>query len=129
MTFSQAVRNCFRHYASGKGRAGRAEYFWWLLFTAIVGVVAAVLDVAAGTEGFTAVAYLGSLLPSVAVGIRRLHDIDRAGPWMFIALVPIIGPIVLLVFFLKKGTPGANRFGEQPGAPAAAEAWRAPVEP
>ncbi len=119
MTFVQAVRKCFRQYASGKGRAGRAEYFWWLLFTFIVGVVAAVLDVAADTEGFTALASLATLVPSVAVGIRRLHDTDRAGPWMFIAFVPIIGAIVLLIFFLQKGTPGPNRFGEPTGLPTA----------
>ncbi len=119
MTFVQAVRKCFRQYASGKGRAGRAEYFWWLLFNVIVGVVAGVLNFAAGTEAFGTLAYAALLLPSVAVGIRRLHDTDRAGPWMFIAFVPIIGPIVLLIFFLQKGTPGPNRFGEPTGLPTA----------
>ena len=115
MTFVEAVRNCFRNYASGKGRAGRAEYWWWFLFTIIVGVLAAVADVAAGIEAVTTLAYVGLLLPSVAAGIRRLHDTGRAGPWMFLAFIPIIGSLVLLVFFLMKGEPGPNRFGEPPG--------------
>ena len=115
MTFGQAVSKCFRMYASGKGRAPRSEYWWWFLFTLIVGIVAGVADVVAGTEGIGAVASLALMLPTVAAGIRRLHDTDRAGPWMFIAFVPFVGIVVLLVFFLMKGTPGPNRFGEPTG--------------
>lgn len=60
------------------------------------------------------VASLVLLLPSLAVGVRRLHDTDRTGWWLLIGVVPIIGAIVLIVFFVLDSTPGANRFGPNP---------------
>ena len=57
---------------------------------------------------------LGNFLPSLAVGVRRLHDTDRSGWWLLIAFIPLIGAIVLLVFFCTRGTPGPNRFGNDP---------------
>jgi uncharacterized membrane protein YhaH (DUF805 family) len=54
---------------------------------------------------------LATLLPSIAAGVRRLHDIDRSGWWLLIGLVPLIGFIVLIVFLTKRGTEGQNRFG------------------
>ncbi|MDG4768408.1 DUF805 domain-containing protein [Solwaraspora sp. WMMD406] len=57
---------------------------------------------------------LALLLPSLAVGVRRLHDTDRSGWWLLIALIPIVGAIVLLVFFVLDGTHGPNRFGPDP---------------
>ncbi len=54
------------------------------------------------------------LLPSIAVSVRRLHDIDRTGWWFLISFVPVIGPIVLLVFPVQDGTPGSNRYGPNP---------------
>lgn len=57
---------------------------------------------------------LANLLPSLAVGVRRLHDTDRSGWWLLIGLIPLIGFIVLIVFFATKGTTGPNQFGEDP---------------
>lgn len=57
---------------------------------------------------------LALLLPSIAVVIRRLHDIDRTGWWILLGFVPIVGTIVLIVFFVQRGTTGANRFGPDP---------------
>ena len=61
---------------------------------------------------------LATLIPGIAVGIRRLHDTDRSGWWLLIAFVPFIGALVLLVFFLLDGTSGPNRFGPDPKHPA-----------
>jgi len=61
-----------------------------------------------------AISMLALLIPSIAAGIRRLHDTDRSGWWLLIAFIPLIGVIVLLVFFVSGGTAGANRFGEDP---------------
>lgn len=59
---------------------------------------------------------LAILIPSIAVGVRRLHDTDRSGWWLLIAFVPCIGGIVLLVFAIQEGTNGANEYGEDPKA-------------
>jgi len=56
---------------------------------------------------------LVNLLPSLVVGIRRLHDTDRSGWWLFIILIPLVGIILLIVWLATKGTPGANRFGDE----------------
>ena len=137
MTFGQAIANGFKNYVTWKGRATRAEYWWWALFTFIVtlplnllynpgsqaGIEAAM---AAGDQGAlwtalsasffnptilpVALVSLVLFLPSLAVTIRRLHDIDRSGGWFWIVLVPIAGSIVLLVFALLPSTPDKNRF-------------------
>ena len=63
------------------------------------------------------------LLPSIAVAVRRLHDTDRSGWWILLGFIPIIGGIVLLVFYVLEGTQGPNRFGPDPKAAAAAPAY------
>jgi uncharacterized membrane protein YhaH (DUF805 family) len=129
MSFVAAVRSVFSQYAGFGGRARRSEYWWFVLFSVLVGIVTSILDIALGTdfEGsitssglFSLIANLALLLPSLAVAVRRLHDTDRSGWWILIALIPLIGAIVLLVFFVQDGTPGANRFGPSPKHQAAA---------
>jgi len=110
-----------KKYADFSGRAPRAEYWWFYLLIIIGYVIATILD---STLGFTgavgpygvimAVFALAMLIPSIAAGIRRLHDTDRSGWWLLIALVPLIGAIVLIVFFVTQGTVGVNRFGPDP---------------
>jgi uncharacterized membrane protein YhaH (DUF805 family) len=123
MSFTAAVRSVLSQYAGFDGRARRAEYWWYFLFLFLVGIVTSVLDIALGTEFDVAVganglvsliANLALLLPSLAVAVRRLHDTDRSGWWILIGLFPLVGAIVLLVFFVQDGTPGANRFGPSP---------------
>lgn len=120
MTFMQAVSVCFSKYVTFSGRARRAEYWWWSLFVIIASIALGIVDGAifgmsmenVGPLG--ALFSLGTLLPGIAVSVRRLHDLDRTGWWLLIAFLPIIGWIVLLVFFVTKGTSGANRFGPDP---------------
>jgi uncharacterized membrane protein YhaH (DUF805 family) len=138
MNLTQAVKSVYGKYATFEGRAARSEYWWFVLFSILAAIAIAVVEAALGlgqgsvTQGngqFSA-AYnggilsilwsLGNLLPSLAVGVRRLHDTDRSGWWMFIGLIPLIGAIVLLVFFCSRGTNGANRFGRDPLAMDAA---------
>lgn len=123
MSFTAAIRSVFTQYVGFSGRARRAEYWWFVLFTVIVGVVTALLDIAIGTdfgESITSGGIISTLvnlalaLPSLAVTVRRLHDTDRSGWWILIGLIPIIGAIVLLVFTIQDGTPGQNRFGSSP---------------
>jgi uncharacterized membrane protein YhaH (DUF805 family) len=103
--FVDAIKICFSKYADFNGRASRPEYWWFFLFTIIVYVI---------TLYFPIINLLFSLaifLPSIAVGVRRLHDIDRSGWWLLIGLVPLVGLIVMIVFLTKRGTEGQNRFG------------------
>lgn len=114
MSFGQAVQTCFSKYVDWKGRAGRAEFWWWFLFVIIVEVVVQILWRATGSAAFLAlyiVIALALILPGIAVTVRRLHDTGRSGWWYWIALIPIVGGIILLVFMLMRGTPGPNRYG------------------
>ncbi|MEV4821251.1 DUF805 domain-containing protein [Micromonospora sp. NPDC049274] len=122
MSFGDAIKSAFSQYVGFKGRARRSEYWWFVLFTFLVILAAAILDNVLGltvgedssTGYITLVAYLALLLPTLAIAVRRLHDTDRAGWWLLIGLVPIVGGIVLLVFYVLDSTPGANRFGPNP---------------
>ena len=109
-------------YADFSGRAPRAEYWWFYLMVIIGYFVASILDSIVGTGGIlgpygvlTMVVALGLLLPLIAAGVRRLHDTDRSGWWLLIAIIPLIG-LVLLYFLVSEGTKGDNRFGANPYA-------------
>ena len=132
MNFTKAVKSVYGKYATFSGRAARSEYWWLALFSLIAGIVIMIVEGALGLgQGFMrsgggsfSAAYsggilsilwsLGNILPSIAVGVRRLHDTDRSGWWLLIALIPLIGAIVLLVFFCTRGMAGPNRFGDDP---------------
>jgi uncharacterized membrane protein YhaH (DUF805 family) len=123
MTFGEAVRSGFDHYAKFDGRASRPAFWWWVLFVVLVSVGANIIDLAIGAPVFSAIVGLGLLLPNLSVSIRRLHDTDRTGWWVLIWLIPLIGWVVLLVFYLQQGDAGENRFGPPPAtAPTPAPA-------
>lgn len=82
---------------------------WALLITSWVTTVGA-----GGTGILGGIYSLAILIPSIAVGIRRLHDTDRSGWWILIGLIPLIGAIVLIVFYVQEGTPGTNEYGPNP---------------
>lgn len=125
-----------KRYAQFSGRSRRKEYWMFVLLIIIIYVIAMILDSLLGfgtttryadvtdagaAVGFnssggiiTGLAMLALFIPSLAVAIRRLHDTDRSGWWVLIGLVPLIGAIVLLVFYCTDGTRGPNRFGPDP---------------
>lgn len=112
-----------RKYAVFDGRARRMEYWMFVLFNCLIVVVLSVVDTVVGIfslgnsiGALTGLYWLVVLVPSVAVTVRRLHDTDRSGWWALLALLPLLGTIVLFVFCVLDGTPGANRFGENPKA-------------
>jgi uncharacterized membrane protein YhaH (DUF805 family) len=112
-----------RKYAVFDGRARRMEYWMFVLINCLIFVVLSVLDTVVGlfslgnsVGALTGLYWLVVLVPSVAVTVRRLHDTDRSGWWALLALLPLLGTIVLFVFCVLDGTPGANRFGENPKA-------------
>lgn len=129
MDFMTAVKTCFGKYATFAGRAQRSEFWWFVLFVWVTSIVLTIVDstmfgtVVRTPGGFSAstnTPYLSGLfslailLPNLAVSVRRLHDTDRSGWWLLIGLIPLVGFIVLLVFFTSKGTEGDNRFGPDP---------------
>lgn len=119
MGFGDAIRSCLQKYATFAGRAPRSEFWWFWLFGGLVSAVCGVIDTAilgapAGEGWLSALAGLALLLPSLAVSVRRLHDIGRSGWWWWIALIPIIGWIVLIVWYCQASQPGTNQFGPDP---------------
>ena len=117
MGFGEAIAQGFKKYATFTDRARRSEYWFFTLFYVLCSFAATIVDV---SIGLSESGLLGSLvglvflIPLISMGVRRLHDIDRSGWWMLIALLPLIGPIVLIVFFVTNGTDGPNRFGADP---------------
>lgn len=112
-----------RKYAVFSGRARRREYWFFVLFNFIISLVFVALDFLFGTidlqagVGLLSGLYaLAVLIPGLAVSVRRLHDTGRSGWWLLIALVPIIGAIVLLVFFVTDSEAGTNQYGPNPKA-------------
>lgn len=121
MGFVEAVKHCLRNYVNFSGRAPRAEYWYFFLFNFILAMIVNVLDhlffmpsnAEPGQYGpLGAILMLGLLLPGLAVSARRLHDIDKSGWWILIAFIPLIGAIILIIWYCKRATAGANRFGE-----------------
>ena len=121
MGFTEAVKTCFSKYVTFSGRARRSEYWYFVLAISIVSIVLTLID---GGEGVLSLLWsLGTLLPSLAVGVRRLHDIGRSGWWLLIILVPLIGFVVLIYFAIKDSEPGENRFGPNPKGAFSAEVF------
>lgn len=131
MTFIDAVKSCLAKYATFRGRAARSEFWYFWLFSMIVLIIAMIIDGMLGTTfsmtnpatgleqsagyGFVYVlTAIALLLPSLAVAVRRLHDTDRSGWWLLIGFIPLIGAIVLLIWYVTRGTPGDNRYGPDP---------------
>ncbi len=116
----------YKRYADFQGRASRSEYWLFVLFVMLVAFGFSLLN-AVLTGGspepnmlvmtLYGIFMLGSFVPSLAVGFRRLLDTNRSAWWILIALIPLIGSIVRSVFYCLPGTPGPNRFGPAPGAP------------
>ena len=105
----EAVSSVLKGYVKFSGRATRSEYWWFYLFWLILVVVTGMIS-----ENLAAVLILALLLPSLAVGVRRMHDIGKSGWWLLVALIPLIGGLILL-YFLVQPSVGDNDYG--PAAP------------
>ncbi len=125
MDFTTAVRTCFGKYATFRGRARRAEYWWFVLFNMLAHIVLSIIDaVIFGVGGgamhggepqiLSGLFSLAVFLPSLAVGVRRLHDTGRSGWWLLIWLIPVIGWIVLIWWLATPGEDGPNSHGPDP---------------
>jgi uncharacterized membrane protein YhaH (DUF805 family) len=119
MNFAEAIRSGFSNYVNFSTRALRSEYWYWVLFAIIGVIVAEIIDHIFGIVAVYPLFALATFLPGIAVGVRRLHDLDRSGWWLLLTFIPLVGAIILIIWFCGRGTAGANRFGPEPvGAPA-----------
>ncbi len=117
MGFQEAVRTVLSKYVVIEGRAPRSEYWYFILFALLGGAILGAVDGILFGGSMTPISTLFSLaifIPSITVGVRRLHDRDMSGWWLLLALIPIIGTIALIVIFILRGTEGENRFGPDP---------------
>lgn len=105
----------FKNYAGFQGRARRKEYWMFFLFSTIFSIVVAILDSIVNLNSVLAGLYsLAILLPSLAVGARRLHDTGKSGWWLLISLIPLIGSIILIVFLCQDSEEYDNKYGANP---------------
>jgi len=104
MTFGESISTCFSKYATFNGRASRSEYWWFVLFTFLVSLATGMVS-----QTMSGLFSLAVLLPSLAVGVRRLHDIDKSGWFLLLGLIPIVGWIILIVWAAQEGKE-PNRF-------------------
>jgi uncharacterized membrane protein YhaH (DUF805 family) len=105
MSFIDAIKVCFTKYLDFNGCASRPEFWWWVLFTVVASL--ALQTVSRHLSGAFSIA---TFLPSIAVAARRLHDTDRSGWWELLYFLPVIGWIILIIFWAEAGTP--NRYGD-----------------
>lgn len=104
-----------KNYAVFSGRARRTEYWMFFLFNAIITIILSILQSIADIDNvLTGIYGLLTILPSLAVGARRLHDSGRSGWWLLIGIIPFIGTIILIIFFCLDSEEGDNRFGANP---------------
>ena len=106
-----------KHYFDFEGRTRRSVFWYFVLANIIVAVVLSIIDRMLGTGGIIGMLYsLALLLPNLGLAVRRLHDTNRSGWWILIGLIPIIGWIALIIFYVQEGTKGQNQFGPDPKA-------------
>lgn len=99
MTFQEAIRTCLTKYAEFNGQASRAEFWWFMLFVILVATALLYMS-----EALSSIFLIAVLLPLLAVGTRRLHDIGKSGWWWLFALVPVGGMVMLAIFWASPGT-------------------------
>jgi uncharacterized membrane protein YhaH (DUF805 family) len=112
MTFFESIRTCFTKYADFNGCATRSEFWWWVLFYILASAVLGLVS-----QALAGIFALATLVPYIAVTARRLHDTDRSGWLQLLALIPIIGWIILIVWCVQEGKQ-PNRFCAAASAPA-----------
>ena len=118
MNFQDSVKSGFRNWVNFKDRASRSEFWFLVLFSILLGFISGLVDgllnAMIGIQFVNLIAVLALTIPSLSVTIRRLHDLDKSGWWVLLCLIPLVGIIILTVWYATKGTFGPNRFGPDP---------------
>jgi uncharacterized membrane protein YhaH (DUF805 family) len=128
MNFTAAIRSFWSRFADFKGRSRRSEYWYVQLFLvvtnmAVAGIDLALMDgdvdrfIANGGGGIVGLIWIfATIVPALAVLVRRLHDTGKTGWWALVGFIPLVGSIVLLVFTVTDSSPGENKYGTSPKA-------------
>lgn len=115
LTFTDSIRLFFQRYADFNGRSRRCEFWFAVLFT---GIISSVLSNLGQNYVFFSIVSgiwsLAILIPTIALSVRRLHDVGKPGSWYFWNLLPIAGQIILLIKYIADSAPGANQYGPNP---------------
>jgi uncharacterized membrane protein YhaH (DUF805 family) len=132
MDFQTALRSFWKRYRDFRGRSRRSEYWFIQLFLVVTNIAVAIIDlalmgwdvdrfIANGGGGIVGLVWiLVTIVPALAVLVRRLHDTGKSGWWVLVGLLPLVGAIVLLVFTVTDSSPGENKFGPSPKESSAA---------
>ena len=132
MDFQTALRSFWKRYRDFRGRSRRSEYWFIQLFLVVTNIAVAIIDlalmgwdvdrfIANGGGGIVGLVWiLVTIVPALAVLVRRLHDTGKSGWWALVGLLPLVGAIVLLVFTVTDSSPGENKFGPSPKESSAA---------
>jgi uncharacterized membrane protein YhaH (DUF805 family) len=118
MSFTEAISDGFSKYVTFSGRSSRSAYWWWTLFALIAVIVGEIVSLIIGTAIIYYLVALALFLPGLAVAIRRLHDIGKSGWWFLIGIIPIIGTIILIIWYVTD-SEGPNQYGAGPDGAAA----------
>ncbi len=116
MSFGEAISTCFSKYATFSGRARRSEYWYFTLFNLILSGVVSIFKI----QILVTLVSIALLLPGLGVGVRRLHDIGKSGWYLLIGLIPVVGAILLIVWYCRDSDPGSNAYGPNPKGNAGA---------
>ena len=116
MGFTDAVKSGFQRYFDFATRSSRSEYWFWALFVFIAGIVLGIVDaiIFGDSSVLGGLFALGTLIPGIAVGVRRLHDLGRSGWFFLLVLIPIVGWIILIIWFVTAGNDDENQWGANP---------------
>lgn len=121
--------NAWRRYVDFSGRSRRREYWFFVLFNVLISIGLSIVDsvlglgnIEAGLGVLSSLYGLAVLLPSLSYAVRRCHDIGRSGWWLLLLVIPLIGPLVILIFMLMDSEPGSNSFGPNPKGEEAVDA-------
>ena len=132
MDFQTALRTFWKRYRDFRGRSRRSEYWFIQLFLVVTNISVAIIDlalmgwdvdrfIANGGGGIVGLVWiLVTIVPALAVLVRRLHDTGKSGWWALVGFLPLVGAIVLLVFTVTDSSPGENKFGPSPKESSAA---------
>lgn len=113
MNFVEAIKTCLvQKYCDFSGRARRSEYWYFALFNSIISWLVSLIF--KNTNVVSIIVSLALLLPGLGVCVRRLHDLNKSGWKLLLALIPLVGAIILIVWFCKEGTAGPNQYGPDP---------------
>jgi len=114
----QAVRIGLSKFADFSGRSSRPEYWYFMLPIIVLLFVTNLVDsiLLDGMPALSLIAALATLVPTLSAGARRLHDTNRSGWWLLVALIPIVGALAVIYLCCQPGTEGPNDFGPQPAS-------------